>query len=156
LTGTNTIIDPQPTESGTGDGEYVFSEAAGGYLDEYTNTNGTSTYTLFTSTNGAQHPEEADWPSGVTAEASSNSEFFGVSSSPSQELNGNSVAANFGFIEGRVVEGGAFGSIRISGGPPNPFGKKYTLDVDVEKAFTKLDGTDVYRKTIVIATCIAV
>ena len=156
LSGTNSIIDPQPTETGTGDDQYVFSQAANGYYDTYTNRSGSSTYTLFTSTNGANEPEDADWPSGVTAETSENSEEFGVSSSPSITLGGSSVAANFGFIEGRVVEGGAYGNIRISGGPPNPLGKKYTLDVDVEKAFTKLDGTDVYRKTIVIATCTAV
>ena len=153
LTGTNRIIDPQPTETGIGDNEYVYSQAAGGYFDQYTNKSSTNTYTLFTSTNGANQPEDADWPSGVTAEESDNSEEFGISSSPSQELGIYSVAANFGFIEGRVVEGGAYGNIRISGGPPNPLNRKYTLDVDVEKAFTKLDGTDVYRKTIVIATC---
>ena len=153
LTGTNKISDPQPTETGTGDDEYVFSQAAGGYLDQYTNKSSTNTYTLFTSTNGANAPEGADWPSGVTAEAFNNSEEFSVNSIPSAILNNFSVAAEFGFIEGRVVEGGATGNIRISGGPPNPLGKKYTLDVDVEKAFTKLDGTDVYRKTIVIATC---
>ena len=45
------------------------------------------------------------------------------------------------------------GRIRISGGPPNPLGKVYTLDVDLEKAFTKVGATDVYRKTIVVATC---
>jgi hypothetical protein len=153
LTGTNRIIDPQPTETGTGDNEYVYSQAAGGYLDNYNNKSSTNTYTLFTSTNGANQPEDADWPSGVTAEGSDNSEEFGISSSSSQILGTTSVAANFGFIEGRVVEGGAYGNIRISGGPPNPLNRKYTLDVDVEKAFTKLDGTDVYRKTIVIATC---
>ena len=153
LTGTNTISDPQPTETGTGDDEYVFSQAANGYYDEYANKSSTNTYTLFTSTNGANAPEDADWPSGVTAEASDNSEQYGVTSSESQVLGSYSVAANFGFIEGRVVEGGAYGNIRISGGPPNPLGRKYTLDVEVEKAFTKLDGTDVYRKTIVIATC---
>ena len=156
LSGTNSIIDPQPTETGTGDDEYVFSSAANGYLDTYTNRTASNTYTLFTSTNGANAPEDADWPAGVTAEAADNSEEFGVTSSPSTILDDNSVAANFGFIEGRVVEGGAYGNIRISGGPPNPLGKKYTLDVEVEKAFTKLDGTDVYRKTIVIATCTAV
>ena len=153
LTGTNRIIDPQPTETGTGDGQYVYSQAAGGYYDNYTNKSSTNTYTLFTSTNGANQPEDADWPSGVTAEESENSEEFGISSAPSQTLENTNVAASFGFIEGRVVEGGAFGNIRISGGPPNPLGRKYTLDVEVEKAFTKLDGTDVYRKTIVIATC---
>lgn len=156
LSGTNSIIDPQQTETGTGDGQYVFSQAANGYYDTYTNRSESNTYTLFTSTNGANEPEGADWPSGVTAEAAGNSEEFGVTSFPFTTLDDNSVAANFGFIEGRVVEGGAYGNIRISGGPPNPLGKKYTLDVDVEKAFTKLDGTDVYRKTIVIATCTAV
>ena len=153
LSGTNSIVDPQPSETGVANGRYVYSEAAGGYLDVYTNSTSTNTYTLFTSTNGALEPKDADWPAGVLAETSDNSEEFTAISSVGETVGTNNFAENFSFIEGRVVQAGAFGNIRISGGPPNPLGKKYTLDVNVDKAFTKLDGTHVYRKTIVIATC---
>jgi hypothetical protein len=153
LSGTNSIVDPQPSETGVSNGRYVYSQAAGGYLDVYTNSTSTNTYTLFTSTNGALDPEDADWPAGVLAETSENSEEFTTISSAGVTLGENNFAENFSFIEGRVVQAGAVGNIRIFGGPPNPLGKKYTLDVNVDKAFTKLDGTHVYRKTIVIATC---
>ena len=153
LSGTNSIVDRQPSETGSGNNIYVYSQATGSYLDVYTNSSSTNTYTLFTSTNGALEPENADWPTGVLAETSNNSEEFTAISSENETVGGNNFASNFAFIEGRVVEAGAVGNIRISGGPPNPLGKKYTLDVNVDKAFTKLDGTHVYRKTIVIATC---
>jgi hypothetical protein len=153
LSGTNSIVDPQPSETGVANGRYVYSEALGGYLDVYTNSTSTNTYTLFTSTNGALEPKDADWPAGVLAETSDNSEEFTAISSVGATVGTNNFAENFSFIEGRVVQAGAVGNIRISGGPPNPLGKKYTLDVNVDKAFTKLDGTHVYRKTIVIATC---
>jgi hypothetical protein len=153
LSGTNSIVDPQPSETGVSNGRYVYSQAAGGYLDTYTNSTSTNTYTLFTSTNGSLEPKDADWPSGVLAETSDNFEEFTSISTPGATVGTNNFAENFAFIEGRVVQAGAVGNIRISGGPPNPLGKKYTLDVNVDKAFTKLDGTHVYRKTIVIATC---
>jgi hypothetical protein len=153
LSGTNSIVDPQPSETGVSNGRYVYSAAAGGYLDVYANSTSTNTYTLFTSTNGALEPKDANWPAGVLAETSGNSEEFTAISSGSATVGTNNFAENFSFIEGRVVQAGAVGKIKISGGPPNPLGKKYTLDVNVDKAFTKLDGTHVYRKTIVIATC---
>jgi hypothetical protein len=153
LSGTNSIVDPQPSETGVSNGRYVYSAAAGGYLDVYANSTSTNTYTLFTSTNGALEPKDADWPAGVLAETSGNSEEFTAISSGGATVGTDNFAENFSFIEGRVVQAGAVGKIKISGGPPNPLGKKYTLDVNVDKAFTKLDGTHVYRKTIVIATC---
>jgi len=154
LSGTNSIVDPQPSETGVANGRYVYSEALGSYLDVYANSTSTNTYTLFTSTNGALEPKDANWPAGVLAETSDNSEEFTAISSVGATVGADNFAENFSFIEGRVVQAGAVGKIRISGGPPNPLGKKYTLDVNVDKAFTKLDGTHVYRKTIVIATCI--
>jgi hypothetical protein len=153
LSGTNSIVDPQPSETGSANGRYVYSAAAGGYLDTYTNSTSTNTYTLFTSTNGSLEPKDADWPAGVLSKTSDNFEEFTSISTPGETVGTNNFAENFAFIEGRVVQAGAVGNIRISGGPPNPLGKKYTLDVNVDKAFTKLDGTHVYRKTIVIATC---
>jgi hypothetical protein len=153
LSGTNIIIDGQPTHSGTGDGTYVFSQEAGGYLDEYANKSGSTTTTFFTSTNGASEPEDADWPSGVTATGVSDNEELSVMSTSERSSGTDEFSAFTSFIEGREVPAGATGQIRIFGGPPNPLGKVYTLDVDLEKAFTKIDGTDVYRKTIVVATC---
>ena len=82
-----------------------------------------------------------------------NEEEFSGSSAPASSFDAGSIASNFSFIEGRVVQLGAVGRIKISGGPPNPLGKVHTLDVELEKVFTDIDGTDVYRKTIVIANC---
>ena len=58
-----------------------------------------------------------------------------------------------GWIEGRRSPIGANGTIRVSGGPPDPLGKVYTLDVQMKKAFTTVSGTDIYLKQIVVATC---
>jgi hypothetical protein len=153
LSGTNIIIDKQPTHSGISDGTYVFSQEAGGYLDEYTNKTGSTTTTFFTSTNGEAEPEDADWPSGVTATGVDDNEEVSVMSTSASLFGTDEFSAFTSFIEGREVPVGATGQIRIAGGPPNPLGQVYTLDVDLEKAFTKIDGTDVYRKTIVVATC---
>jgi hypothetical protein len=153
LSGTNKVEDTQPSHSGAGDNVYVYSQAAGAYLDVYTNVSSTTTTTFFTSTNGANSPEDADWPSGVTAEPSANEEEFSGFSIEDSVVNGVQLEGLASYIEGREVPILANGNIRISGGPPNPFGKVYTLDVELEKVFTDIDGTDVYRKTIVIANC---
>ena len=154
LTGTNVIVDQQPSISGAN--QFVYSAAANGgqgaFTASYTNQTSTSSFS-FTASNGGNNPSDATWGTGVTATATSNTEEYGATSSSSATFSGNSIAANFSFIEGRAIEQGSVGKIRISGGPPNPLGKVYTLDVQLEKAFTKVDGADVYRKTIVVATC---
>jgi len=154
LTGTNVIFDQQPSISGAN--QFVYSAAANGgqgaFTASYTNQTSTSSFS-FTASNGGDNPSDATWGTGVTATATSNTEEYGATSSSSATFSGNSIAANFSFIEGRAIEQGSVGKIRISGGPPNPLGKVYTLDVQLEKAFTKVDGADVYRKTIVVATC---
>lgn len=154
LTGTNVIFDQQPSISGAN--EFVYSAAANGgqgaFTGSYTNQTSTSSFS-FTASNGGTNPSDATWGTGVTATATSNTEEYGATSSSAATFSGNSIAANFSFIEGRAIEQGAVGKIKISGGPPNPLGKVYTLDVQLEKAFTKIDGADVYRKTIVVATC---
>jgi len=162
LTGTNVVTDPQPTAAadpgGTGNTTvFVYSAAAnlgqGGYLAGYTNQGGSQPSVSFTASGGGTDPWDATWPAGVTVTEPSNEEEFSSSSAPSASFDAGSIASNFSFIEGRVVALGAVGRIKISGGPPNPLGKVYTLDVELEKVFTKIDGTDVYRKTIVIANC---
>ena len=154
LTGTNVILDKQPSISGAN--QFVYSAAANGgqgaFTASYTNQTSTSSFS-FTASNGGDNPSDATWATGVTATPTSNTEEYGATSSSSATFSGNSIAANFSFIEGRAIEQGSVGKIRISGGPPNPLGKVYTLDVQLEKAFTKVDGADVYRKTIVVATC---
>ena len=55
------------------------------------------------------------------------------------------------FLEGRQVDNGATGRIEIKGGPPNPLGKRYTLDVQIQRAFDDIDGTAYYMKKVVIA-----
>ena len=153
LSGTNVITDTQPTHSGTSDNIFVYSQAAGGYADTYTNKTDSTTTTFFTSTNGSNVPQDADWPSGVTATETANEEEFSAVSAGAATVGGVSIADAVSYIEGREVPFSANGNIRISGGPPNPLGQVYTLDVQLEKAFTGVSGTDVYRKTIVVATC---
>lgn len=58
----------------------------------------------------------------------------------------------------RVVANGKrlFGStpfeLKIFGGPDDPVGTKFTLDVDLRPAFTDIDGNTYYKKTIITAT----
>ena len=153
LSGTNKITDTQPTHSTENDNVFVYSQAANAYSDTYTNKSNTTTTTFFTSTNGSNQPQDADWPSGVTATQSENEEEFTAVSLEAATVGSTSIADSVAYIEGREVPFLANGNIRISGGPPDPLGQIYTLDVQLEKAFTKVSGTDVYRKTIVVATC---
>jgi hypothetical protein len=156
LTGTNVIVDPQAaiTNSTT---SAVFSSASGSFSSTYANKTATSSFS-FTASGGGGNPSDATWGTGVTASATSSEETYGVSSSIAQSVTpfggtGVSVAEFSSFIEGRIVANGAYGKVKITGGPPDPLGKVYTLDVNLQKVFTKLDGTDVYRKTITTATC---
>jgi len=162
MTGTNVVTDPQPTQvpdpSSSGVTTiYVWSAAkdlgTGGYLEGYTNASGSKGSVSFTADGGGTNPWNAIWGAGVTATESSNEEEFTTTSFPTASFNSKTIASFFSFIEGRVIQLGATGRIKISGGPPNPLNKIYTLDVQLEKAFTKIDGTDVYRKTIAVATC---
>ncbi len=163
LSGTNTIVDPMTTvaaNSGSGTYVYTFSQAAGAYVDGYTNKSSTATYTnLFTSTNGNADPTQASWPTGVTVSELSTEEEIGNVSIGSAALARGGAGANVtipafgGWIEGRRSPIGANGTIRVSGGPPDPLGKVYTLDVQMKKAFTTVSGTDIYLKQIVVATC---
>ena len=150
LTGSNVIVDPQPTTNTSG--TVVFSLAAGVYAQAYTNKTGTSSFS-FTASGGGTNPSDATWGTGVTASPTAKEETYGVTSVSASTVSGSSVSDNFSFIEGRQVNVGAYGTIKISGGPDNPLGKVHTLDVNLEKVFTKIDGTDVYRKTITTATC---
>jgi hypothetical protein len=158
LTGTNVVVDVQPTASaGSPAVTYVFSRAAnsgaGGFLEGYTNQSGDQGSVSVTATGGGANPWNATWPTGATASESSNTEEYVRIATPIATLTAGSVAATFSYIEGRAIEGNGVGKIKISGGPPNPLGKVYTLDVNLEKVFTKIDGTAVYRKTITTATC---
>ena len=150
LTGSNVIVDPQPTTNTSG--TVVFSLAAGVYAEAYTNKTDTSSFS-FTASGGGTNPSDATWGTGITANPTAKEETYAVTSRFATTFSGNSIADNFSYIEGRIVSEGAYGTIKISGGPDNPLGKVHTLDVNLEKVFTKIDGTDVYRKTITTATC---
>jgi len=150
LTGSNAIVDPQTTTDTSG--TVVFSLAAAAYAQAYTNKTITRSFS-FTASGGGTNPSDATWGTGITANPVAKEETYAVTSKFASTVSGNSVADNFSFIEGRIVSEGAYGTIKISGGPDNPLGKVHTLDVNLEKVFTKLDGTDVYRKTITTATC---
>jgi hypothetical protein len=53
---------------------------------------------------------------------------------------------------GNPVFGGKKAKIWCTGGPTDPGGNTYTLDVTLEPAFTSTAGTKYYRKTVVTAT----
>tara|TARA_Y100000114_G_scaffold116564_1_gene110855 strand:+ start:1916 stop:3700 length:1785 start_codon:yes stop_codon:yes gene_type:complete len=152
LTGTNQISDPQPSNPSTSTDTAVFSAAAGGYSITYNNKTGSTSFS-FTASGGGDNPNEATWGTGITANPIAKEESYAVSSRFASTVGSNTIAETFSFIEGRIVSEGAYGTIKISGGPDNPLGKVYTLDVNLEKVFTKIDGTDVYRKTITTAEC---
>lgn len=159
---THTIKDPMPSDGAntTGTFRYTYSAAAGGYLDIYDNKTQTiaNEVIVFTSTNGSNEPDDADFPSGITVEELSNEERIGSSSLDSATLGysgGQTKLINGfgGWIEGRRSPLNADGELIIRGGPPSPNGKRYVLDVNIKKAFTATDGTDIYQKQIVVATC---
>ena len=152
LTGTNQISDPQPSNPSTSTDTAVFSAAAGGYSITYNNKTGSTSFS-FTASGGGDNPNDATWGTGITANPIAKEESYAVSSRFASTVGSNTIAETFSFIEGRIVSEGAYGTIKISGGPDNPLGKVYTLDVNLEKVFTKIDGTDVYRKTITTAEC---
>ena len=151
LTGSNVIVDPQGSVTSVS-GQVVFSYAAKAYSATYSNATITRSFS-FTASGGGTNPSDATWGTGITATPTAKEETFAVTSKAATTFSGSSIANTFSYIEGRVVSEGAYGTIKISGGPDNPLGKVYTLDVNLEKVFTKLDGTDVYRKTIATATC---
>ena len=103
-------------------------------------------------------PDLATWPADVNFDAESNEELIGGTITPSVVFTGGSMVIRklFQYIEGRRCREGSNTFLKISGGPPNPKDKKYTLDVNIKKAFTDKDGTDIFQKQIVIATCTAV
>ncbi len=153
LTGSNLIADPQPSASSV-TGQVVFSVAGGGYQATYNNATTSPPKSFsFTASGGGTNPSDATWGTGITANPTAKEETYAVSSRAATTFSGTSIAGTFSFIEGRIVSEGAYGTIKITGGPDNPLGKVHTLDVNLEKVFTKLDGTDVYRKTITTATC---
>jgi hypothetical protein len=57
-------------------------------------------------------------------------------------------------IMGQGVFGGTTASLQVEGGPADPSGGTYTLDVfiDNDPAFVAADGTKYFRKTTVVAT----
>lgn len=57
-----------------------------------------------------------------------------------------------GTMLGNVVYGGTTATLVVYGGPDDPGGNTYTLDVTVEPAFTSITGTVYYRRTQVVAT----
>lgn len=55
-------------------------------------------------------------------------------------------------IDGRRVFGSTPFIMQVSGGPEDPAGNKYVLDVDVRPAFEDVDGNQYYKKTIITAS----
>jgi len=55
-------------------------------------------------------------------------------------------------VSGRRIFGDTPYRMEISGGPIDPVGVKFTLDVDLRPAFSDVDGNTYYKKTIITST----
>jgi hypothetical protein len=55
-------------------------------------------------------------------------------------------------INGKRIFGSTPYRMEISGGPVDPAGVKFTLDVDLRPAFSDVDGNTYYKKTIITST----
>ena len=65
---------------------------------------------------------------------------------------GTSDSGGYDFsINGTKLYGNTAFQMKLSGGPENPSGKKWVLDIDIKPAFNNIDGTTYYKKTIVTA-----
>ena len=148
---TDTITDPVSTDAAT-DNRYNFSRrvGAGEWSNTYTNATGTTSGTLATGSGGGTDPWDATW-TGVTVKETSSSESFSAQSL-NESVDFGIPAAGF-WIEGRNVDNGATGEISIEGGPSNPLGKRYVLDVKIKKAFEDIDGNITWMKQVVVADC---
>lgn len=144
------ITDTMPT-TGPGDNTYVYRQATKTWADSYTNrSDNIAEVTLHTATGDTPTPFTAVWPAAVTLPAAvqSQSVYYG----------GSQISATFGlaaigaWIEGRNVNSGGLGSMTLFGGPSNPTGRTFTLGVDFKRALEDVDGTQIYQKTITVAT----
>jgi len=170
---TKTIRDPIPTDStsptwpAAGSSVYKRSRLGGDvYVATYTNANSGPTETIYavSTETGQSSPVGLTYVTtggstitpAISVGASSNEESYSIQSAGSGTLTSVNIPTSVCYIEGRMVGINATGKISISGGPPNPTGRKYTLDVNIKKAFTDKNGTDIFQKQIVIATCTAV
>ena len=148
ITYADVIIDPTRTDAVSGDLNYTYSIRAGNWLDTYSNVSASTSGTLLTATGGGSEPSDATWI-GVTVEAKSNEESLSALSLPANS--GYGIAQAGFWIEGRNVDNGASGKISISGGPDNPLGKRYVLDVSLKKAFEDINGNITWMKQVVVA-----
>lgn len=147
---TDEIDDPVSTDStsGAGDTLYTYSLRTNSWSETYTNATSTTTGTLHTGSGGGNEPQDATW-SGINVLEASNYEELSALSAPANT--GFNISSRGFWIEGRNVDNGASGKIKIQGGPENPLGKRYVLDVNIKKAFEDIDGNITYMKQVVIA-----
>jgi hypothetical protein len=67
-------------------------------------------------------------------------------------INGVSGNGRETIVNGRRIFGSTPYRMEISGGPIDPAGVKFTLDVDLRPAFSDVDGNTYYKKTIITST----
>jgi len=145
------VEDKRSTDSNNSDLVYTYSARTGEWSELYTNASSTTTGTLVTSTSGGPTPADSSWPSGISVKPPSRKETVGALSTPADADRAIQWAGYW--IEGRQVDNGASGKISIEGGPTNPFGKRYVLDVNIKKAFEDIDGNITWMKQVVVADC---
>jgi hypothetical protein len=147
---TRLITDTMPS-SVTGDNVYVFRQATRTWTDSYTNRSSIiGETTLHTATGDTPTPFTATWPTGVTLSPPVQSQSVAYGGSQTWATYG--LVAIGAWIEGRNVTAGGIGTMTISGGPSNPTGRTFTLGVDFKRALEDVDGTQIYQKTITVAT----
>ena len=148
ITYADVIIDRTRTDAVSGDLNFTYSIRAGDWLGTYSNVSASTSGTLLTATGGGAEPSDATWI-GITVDASSNKESLAALSLPANS--GFGISQTGFWIEGRNVDNGASGKITISGGPDNPLGKRYVLDVSLKKAFEDINGNITWMKQVVVA-----
>lgn len=78
--------------------------------------------------------------------------FYDQNRAPLIRINGVADANGKKFLcNGRRIYGYTAFIAEASGGPENPIGNKYVLDIDIRPAFEDIDGKKFYKKTIVTA-----
>ena len=84
-----------------------------------------------------------------TTPGSRSASINGISSNPSGSV---LVTGSLVLVNGKKLFSETPYRMEISGGPIDPVGVKFTLDVDLRPAFSDIDGNTYYKKTIITST----
>lgn len=140
----------------------TYTSGIGHSYSPFSETQGLRGYRINTTLSGVEDVDAAgtlDWTSGGVGVFTSKG--AGYVNGSNNTTSGSLFARIVGVSDAaglRVVANGRrlFAStpfdLKIFGGPDDPVGEKYTLDVDLRPAFTDINGNTYYKKTIITAT----